>query len=68
MGEIINYQKEVQRVRPYAYGQCMMGYFLIVDGVDDDYSGGEKIGELSGSEVQSWESAYNQLKQKGEIS
>jgi hypothetical protein len=63
----INYEEEVRKVFPYAYGQRMMGIYLILDGEDEYYEGGEKIGEIAYSEEESWKSAYNRLKQEGKI-
>lgn len=53
----IDYEVEVKRVYPDAYGQRMMGIYLIVDGAND----GKPIGELSNSVKSSWKSAYERI-------
>jgi hypothetical protein len=64
---MINYEEEVRKVYPYAYGQYMMGLYLIVDGVDEEYEGGETIGEIAHSQEDSWKSAYDNMVLQGKI-
>ena len=63
----IDHEAEVKKVYPYAYGQFMMSWFLIVDGKNEQCEGGEKIGELARSRAESWESAYKNMVSQGLI-
>lgn len=63
MSQEINYEAEVKKVYPKAYGQFMGRIFLIVSGVGKN----SPLGKLSNSQAESWKSAYDTLKAKRRI-